>query len=281
MLSPTIFTAGIVIIGVALLGLVLGSFASALAYRIPRGITWAGSSARSQCRFCQSELTWPDLFPIASWLVLRGRCRHCGQYIGSRYIVLELASFLLCMAIYASYGISLSAFLAMASVPFLLALSAKDDITDHVMPLSLLVYPALFGTLFQHDLLVSSGADNVFTPVIDPGSIAGYAIAMVSYMAICLFCVWLFNETQTRDGTALSLATFGAMSGLWLTLHVLHVFFLVVLAARAASVVRKGTVFGPQSANIRVMWPVVVIAFYCTLLVQGNLAGIMSLLYFN
>ena len=101
MLAPTVFTAGIVIC-VALLGLALGSFASALAYRLPRGIIWAGPGARSQCRFCQSKLTWPDLFPIASWLVLRGRCRHCGHYIGNRYIVLELASLLLCMALYAS-----------------------------------------------------------------------------------------------------------------------------------------------------------------------------------
>lgn len=72
-----------------ILGACLGSFMTALAYRLPRGLDWV--SDRSRCTSCGHALGMPDLVPIFSWVFLRGRCRHCGADVSARYPAIELA----------------------------------------------------------------------------------------------------------------------------------------------------------------------------------------------
>ncbi|MFA6280526.1 MAG: prepilin peptidase [Bdellovibrionales bacterium] len=71
-----------------LVGLVLGSFTTMLSYRLPRGLSIV--SPPSTCPSCGSHLTPRDLIPVVSWLIGRGRCRHCAAPIGTRYVVIEL-----------------------------------------------------------------------------------------------------------------------------------------------------------------------------------------------
>lgn len=80
-------------VGLALalpLGTVMGSLACAVAWRLPRGQDWV--SGRSCCTACGARLQALDLVPLLSWLVLRGRCRHCGGRISARYPVTEAAT---------------------------------------------------------------------------------------------------------------------------------------------------------------------------------------------
>ncbi|WP_205028077.1 prepilin peptidase [Oleisolibacter albus] len=72
-----------------LLGLSVGSFVAAAAIRIPCGTTLWG---RSACPHCGSSLGVADLVPVLSWLVLRGRCRHCHAPVPGRYTLVELAT---------------------------------------------------------------------------------------------------------------------------------------------------------------------------------------------
>ncbi|MDQ3759268.1 MAG: prepilin peptidase, partial [Actinomycetota bacterium] len=77
-------------------GAILGSFATALAHRLPRGENWV--SERSRCPNCGEMIGARDNIPIASWFILRGRCRNCGEPISSRYVLAELALALLFLA---------------------------------------------------------------------------------------------------------------------------------------------------------------------------------------
>jgi leader peptidase (prepilin peptidase)/N-methyltransferase len=79
--------AGIVAISF-LLGLVAGSFVSAVAHRVPRGISIAGP--RSKCPACGATIAARDNVPVLSWLLLRGRARCCGAPIPARYPLVEL-----------------------------------------------------------------------------------------------------------------------------------------------------------------------------------------------
>lgn len=72
----------------ALLGLVLGSAVTALAHRVPRGISWV--RGRSACPSCGNVLESRDLVPFFSWVAHRGRCRRCGARIAARYPITEL-----------------------------------------------------------------------------------------------------------------------------------------------------------------------------------------------
>lgn len=70
-----------------LLGAALASFLEVLADRLPRGERPFG---RSSCFSCKRQLQWFELFPVLSWLYLRGRCRTCGARIPKRHILFEL-----------------------------------------------------------------------------------------------------------------------------------------------------------------------------------------------
>ena len=83
-------------------GAILGSFASALAYRLPRGENWV--SERSRCPSCGATIRARDNVPIVSWLLLRGRCRDCGEPIPRRYPLVELGLGALFAATYLIVG---------------------------------------------------------------------------------------------------------------------------------------------------------------------------------
>jgi leader peptidase (prepilin peptidase) / N-methyltransferase len=88
----------IVILALAfLLGLALGSFANVVIARVPQG----GSILHppSHCPSCGAPVRPRDNVPVASWIVLRGRCRDCGWRIPARYPLVELAGGLIALAI--------------------------------------------------------------------------------------------------------------------------------------------------------------------------------------
>ena len=86
----------------ALFGLVVGSFLNVVIYRIPRHLSIV--RPRSACPRCGEPIAPRDNVPVVSWLVLRGRCRHCGESISARYPLIELATAVLFAATAARVG---------------------------------------------------------------------------------------------------------------------------------------------------------------------------------
>lgn len=74
-------------------GLIFGSFLNVCIYRLPRGLSVI--SPRSACPECHFPIAGFDNIPVLSWLILRGRCRHCHTRINPRYAVVELVCGLL------------------------------------------------------------------------------------------------------------------------------------------------------------------------------------------
>jgi leader peptidase (prepilin peptidase) / N-methyltransferase len=68
-------------------GAVAGSFVTVLAHRVPRGEGFV--FGRSRCPRCGREIAARDNVPIVSWLLLRGRCRQCGEPISPSYPLAE------------------------------------------------------------------------------------------------------------------------------------------------------------------------------------------------
>jgi leader peptidase (prepilin peptidase)/N-methyltransferase len=73
----------------AVFGLAFGSFVNAAIDRIPRGRSLNG---RSQCDACGRTLRAPELVPVVSYIVLRGRCGSCRAPIGARAPFIEAAT---------------------------------------------------------------------------------------------------------------------------------------------------------------------------------------------
>lgn len=73
-----------------LLGLLIGSFLNVVIDRLPRGesIVWKPS----HCDHCRKPLRWYELFPVLSFLFLRGRCLRCNKRLSVQYPVIELVT---------------------------------------------------------------------------------------------------------------------------------------------------------------------------------------------
>lgn len=77
-------------------GLVIGSFVNVVIYRLPRRESLVRPG--SHCPACGNRVRWHDNIPVLGWVVLRGRCRDCGERISIRYPLVEAitgAAFLL------------------------------------------------------------------------------------------------------------------------------------------------------------------------------------------
>jgi len=82
---PTVYV--LIVAGVS--GLVFGSSLNVCVYRFPRDESITG---RSYCPSCNNTIAWYDNVPVVSWVLLGGKCRHCGNDISLRYPLVELLS---------------------------------------------------------------------------------------------------------------------------------------------------------------------------------------------
>ena len=144
------------------LGLVAGSFANVPVHRWPRGGT-VMSPTRSACPTCGKEVAPRDNVPVVSWLLLRRRCRNCGESIHWRYPLVEALTALLFAAVGLTIGLSwlLPGLLALT---WALVVATAIDLEHRIIPnkltfrlpfvlLALLVPPTVWGPGSVDDLL--------------------------------------------------------------------------------------------------------------------------------
>ena len=94
-------------IWVFIFGLCVGSFLNVCIYRLPESKSIV--HPRSMCPQCGALIRFYDNFPLLSYLLLGGKCRHCKTPISFRYPVVELLSGLFAVGVLFKYGLSLEA----------------------------------------------------------------------------------------------------------------------------------------------------------------------------
>jgi leader peptidase (prepilin peptidase)/N-methyltransferase len=127
-------------------GLVIGSFLNVVIWRVPRGESVV--SPPSHCPGCDAAIAPRDNVPVLSWLLLRGRCRHCHNRISARYPLVELATGALFALMVVRFGLAwdLPAYLYLAAIAVALALI---DIDVHRLPNAIVLpsYPVVTALL--------------------------------------------------------------------------------------------------------------------------------------
>lgn len=218
-------------------GLVFGSFLNVCISRIPCDLSVV--SPRSHCPQCQTSIRWRDNLPLLSWILLRGRCRDCGQAISWRYPAVELLTAALFVACYASFGlgwITLKACLFCFLVVGLIFMDAETGL----LPAEF-TYPGIaLGLLFAWVAPIDP-AGTVFLM----GTFNWHGVLSVGALSLCdavmaavigagfFYLAWaLYYLVRKRDGLGFGDIALIAMAGafLGLKLTVLVIFFSPILA---------------------------------------------------
>lgn len=84
-------------------GFFVGSFLNVCIGRLPLGESVV--FPRSRCTKCEKLIAWYDNVPILGWLMLRGKCRNCGQNFSFRYVVVEILTGLVAFALVRLFGL--------------------------------------------------------------------------------------------------------------------------------------------------------------------------------
>jgi leader peptidase (prepilin peptidase)/N-methyltransferase len=124
---------------VFIVGLLIGSFLNVCIVRLPRG----GSivTPPSHCPRCKSNVKFYDNIPLISFLLLRGKCRNCGEPISWQYPLVELMNALFYVWIVHEFWLGGEAFLMMALCSSLIVITFID--LDHLIIPDIITLPGM------------------------------------------------------------------------------------------------------------------------------------------
>ncbi|WP_342479149.1 prepilin peptidase [Paenibacillus sp. FSL H7-0350] len=144
---------------VTLLGLTVGSFLNVVGLRIPAGESLLHPP--SKCPKCGARLKSLDLIPVLSYLLARGKCRHCGTRVSPVYPFGEAITGVLFLVMYLKFGPTFEGITGMLLVCLSVTITVSDIrymlIPDKVLlffaPLFLLLVPFMADVPLWHHLL--------------------------------------------------------------------------------------------------------------------------------
>jgi len=87
---------------IVLIGLAWGSFLNVVIYRVPLGMSLL--KPPSTCPGCRKRIRPYDNIPVVSYLILGGKCRHCGFRIPFSYFLVEVLTPVSLVLLYFHHG---------------------------------------------------------------------------------------------------------------------------------------------------------------------------------
>jgi leader peptidase (prepilin peptidase)/N-methyltransferase len=215
-------------------GLMVGSFVTVVAHRVPRGESIV--APRSRCPECGAQIAAYDNVPLFSWLLLRGRARCCGASISSRYPLTELTLAALYVAtVLVLWDDPAELALGLVFVTTLVAITLTD-LELRVIPNKILIVSALLG------LAIAAATD--------PGSLPERAAAAAAAGGLLFIAALAYPR-----GMGLGDVKLAAVMGLFLGRNVAAAILVALLAgslvglamiARHGAAARKRAIpFGP------------------------------------
>ena len=187
-----------------MVGTVVGSFINVIIYRLPKSIMGGSISLsnpkRSFCPGCKHTLGVLELIPLLSYLLQRGKCKHCNQPISIQYPVIELTCGILTSLAYIKFGLNLELIFILIFIFSLVALfwiDAKHQLLPDTITLPLiaigLVFNYPFGFVEFTDALI--------------GTTIGYLILWVIF--------WAYKLIRKVDGMGYGDFKLVAVLGAW------------------------------------------------------------------
>lgn len=156
-------------LAIFLFGLIIGSFLNSLIYRLETNQGFVGG--RSFCPACRHVLGVKDLFPVLSFLFLKGRCRYCQKPISWQHPLVEVATGLIFLLIFNQVSPHLFAFQAsLIYLVYLLFVSScliaifVFDLKHYLIPDGI-VYSGIIASLAYRLFEASWNWESLFNPL--------------------------------------------------------------------------------------------------------------------
>ena len=190
----------LLLVGAGLLGLALGSFLNVCIVRLPNDRSLVRPP--SSCPRCRHPIAWHDNIPVLSWLLLRGRCRHCSEPISVQYPLVEVAVGVIWVLAVAHYGASTRAVAAALFATILLGI-AVTDARHYLIPDEYTWGGLVLGLAFS----LTGGVPGFLDAVL--GAAVGFALLF----AVAQAGQWAFKEEAMGGGDIKMMAMVGAFVG--------------------------------------------------------------------
>lgn len=240
---------------IAVLGASIGSFLTLATYRLPRGEKIG--MTRSRCPACGTTLTVRDLFPILSWVMSVGKCRHCKTKVSARYPLTELACALGAVFAVYRYGLSLEA-LAIAGLWWSIVAIVVTDLEHTIILDEVQIAIIVFGALYHY--AIGTMPESVIT-----AALFGVSIGLVLKYG--------FLFIRKKDGLGLGDVKLLFGAGVWLASLISFIPFLCfagllgVVFGSLWRITGRGEIFpfGPAlafSLFVCIAWPEVMHFFW-------------------
>lgn len=208
-------------------GLLVGSFLNVCVYRLPRDLSVV--RPRSHCPGCETMIAWYDNIPVVSYLVLGGKCRHCGERISLRYPLVELATaatFALCVA---KLGLTWPAAKFAALSAILITLIATD-LEERILPDEFTLGGTVLGIALSGLVQLSPGIATLllYGFVSEPWlSVAESLTGALLASGLIWGFAWIYGKIRKREvlglGDVKMIAMLGAFLGMEQALLILCV----------------------------------------------------------
>ena len=185
------------------LGAIWGSFANVCIYRLPENQkTIIG---RSFCPSCKNKIQWFDNIPILSFVLLKGRCRHCNIKINLQYLIVELISGISFLTIYYFFGITITTLLLLVLSVFF-TIIFFIDLKHFIIPNTLTFPLMILGFIKSFDPNLNKA--------IFPNYINSLIGGFVGYSIIWLI-IYFYKKIRKKEGMGLGDAKLMAAIGFW------------------------------------------------------------------
>ncbi len=185
-------------------GAAIGSFLNVVVYRLPLGKSLVHPA--SHCPSCRHPIRWYDNIPIASWLLLRGRCRDCGAPIAVRYPAVEAATALLFAAVgyltLVGHGANLPQRAVVLEEEFAVVIYPRRSLETLVGLTAMHLF--LLSTLLAAALIETSGRRppaRLFLPVLAVGAV--FPLLWPELRPVPLAWPWMGSPNAAGEGVAL------------------------------------------------------------------------------
>lgn len=191
-----------------LFGSVIGSFSNVCIFRLPKDLSIV--SPRSSCTRCGNGVAWYDNIPLLSYVILKGRCRHCGIPFGVTYPLVELAVGLCAWWFYRSQGVSIASVYFFILTTALIIVSVID--LNHKIIPNVISIPGIWIGLGMACVAAWLGID---WPVTIQESVLGILIGGGILWGVGTFYEKIMGREGIGFGDVKLLALFGANVGVF------------------------------------------------------------------